>query len=462
MLLQRRVTPVLPNDLVKTTHRPLSSLFPLFPPVQVPFFWLPSMNDSVSRRDFLAASSAVTAGSLLAAAAQGDDKAETPRKTPLRLAAINSIYRLRSHAYHIVNRFVFGYPVNGFHHQPPFQIVRMFNDQYPKDDLSRTFCKRQGIELCKTVAEAIGGERTLDVDGVLLIIEHGDYPVNEFGQILYPRFKFFDQVVRVFHKSGRTVPVFVDKHLSYDRRHAVMMVETARKLKFGLMAGSSLPVTWRIPSIEPPLGTPFSEAVVCFGFDRGPAEIYLFHALEVLQCMLERRAGGETGVKSVTCLRGDAVWKAGDEGRWSTKLLNAAIACNPSRNVGPVRENVSNPQAILVEYRDGTRGAVLNLIEQVADFSFAARVRGSEQPIVTHFYLPPPPGAKFFDPLTFNIEKFLAAGTSPYPVERTLLTSTMLDLALHSQHDGGKVVSDPALDIRYAPPVSSGFFRGPV
>ena len=172
--------------------------------------------------------------------------------------------------------------------------------------------------------------------------------------------------------------------------------------------------------------------------------------------------GGETGVKSVTCLRGEAVWKAGDEGRWSTKLLDAAIACNPSRNVGPVRENVTAPQAILVEYRDGTRGAVLNLIEQVADFSFAVTVRGSEQPIATHFYLPPPPGAKFFDPLTFNIEKFLAAGAPPYPVERTLLTSTMLDLALRSQHDGGKPVSSPALDIRYTPPASSGFFRGPV
>ena len=114
-----------------------------------------------------------------------------------------------------------------------------------------------------------------------------------------------------------------------------------------------------------------------------------------------------------------------------------------------------------MEYRDGTRGAVLNLIEQVADFSFAATVRGRER-LAPHFYLPPPPGAKFFDPLTFNIEKFLTAGTPPYPVERTLLTSTVLDWALRSLHQGGKPLSDASLEIRYAPPASSAFFRGPV
>ncbi len=308
---------------------------------------------------------------------------------------------------------MYGYPVDGLHHQPPFQIVRMFNDQYPKDDLSRDFCKRHGIERSTTIAAALGGERGgLDVDGVLLIIEHGDYKVNELGQVLYPRYEKFQEIVEVFRKSGRSVPVFVDKHLSYDHAQAAAMVRTAQEMKFGLMAGSSLPVTWRRPSIEPALGTPFSEGLVAFGFDRGPAEVYFIHALEVLQCMLERRAGGETGVKSVTGLSGEAVWKAGDEGRWSQKLLDAAIAVNPSRNVGPPHENVKQPQAILVEYRDGTRGAVLNLIEQVADFSFAATVGKSPRPLATHFYLPPPPGAKFFDPLTFNIEKFLAGAAA--------------------------------------------------
>src|SRR5262249_9415220 len=160
-------------------------------------------------------------------------------------------------------------------------------------------CELHGIELCKTIPQALGEKQGLDVDAILLIIEHGDYPLNERLQTLYPRYEFFEQIVDVFKKCGRTVPVFVDKHLSFDHRLAAKMVQTAQQMKFGLMAGSSLPVTWRRPEIEPTLGTPFEEGLVCFGFDPKTVEIYLFHAFEVLQCMLERRKGGETGVKSV-------------------------------------------------------------------------------------------------------------------------------------------------------------------
>ncbi len=422
---------------------------------------------SLSRRDFLAASAlglTGVAGIHTATAAVAQERAVrvegASRKRP-RVAAINSIYRLRSHAYHIAGRFIHGYTRNGFHHQPPFELVRMWNHQQPENDLGPSVCKAHGIELAKSIPEALGGKNGLDVDAVLLIIEHGDYPVNERGQVLYPRAEFFEQIVEVFQKAGRSVPVFVDKHLSHDHKLAAKMVATAKEMKFGLMAGSSLPVTWRRPEIEPIVGTPFQEAVVTFGFDRGSVEIYLFHALEVLQCMLERRAGGETGVKSVEFLQGDAVWKAGDDGRWSWRLANAALSRCASTNVGPVRENVLKPQAVLVEYLDGTRGAVLNLIEQTSEFAFAANIDGRTEPVSSCFYLPAPPGARFFDPLTYNIEKFFAAGTPPYPVERTLLTSTMTDLATLSQHEGGKVISNPALAVKYAAPQDSSFFRGP-
>ncbi len=421
----------------------------------------------LSRRDFVAASSlglagvgAMSLGPNAVAQEQAVRAGVAAGKRP-RVAAINSIYRLRSHAYHIAGRLIHGYTRNGFHHQPPFELVRMWNHQQPENDLGPSVCKTHGIELAKSIPEALGGKNGLDVDAVLLIIEHGDYPVNERGQVLYPRAEFFDQIVEVFRKAGRSVPVFVDKHLSYDHQLAAKMVATAKELKFGLMAGSSLPVTWRKPEIEPTVGTPFKEAVVTFGFDRGSVEIYLFHALEVLQCMLERRAGGETGVKSIEFLQGDAVWKAGDAGRWSWRLMNAALSRCPSTNVGPVRENVLKPQAVLVEYLDGTRGAVLNLIEQTSEFAFAANIEGRAEPLSSCFYLPAPPGARFFDPLTYNIEKFFASGTPPYPAERTLLTSTMTDLATLSQHQGGQVITNPALAVKYSAPADSGFFRGP-
>ena len=383
---------------------------------------------------------------------------EAPAKLP-RVAAINSIYRLKSHAYHIAGRFIHGYTINGLHHQPPFRLVRMFDQQQPDDDLGPEVCQKHGIELCSSVAQALGGDK-LDVDAVLLIIEHGDYPQNERHQILYPRFELFQDIVDVFRKSGRSVPVFVDKHLSFDHQKAAKMVAASKELKFGLMAGSSLPVTWRISEFNPPLGTPFEEGVAVIGYDRSTWEIYLFHVLEVLQCMMERRTGGETGVKSVQTLSGDAVWKAGDEGRWSWTLLEHALSRCPSRNYGRVRDEVKQPLVTLIEYADGTKGAVFNLVEATSDFAFSGRIKDQAEPVSTCFFLPAPPGARFFDPLTFNIEKFFATGRSPYPIERTLLTTTMCDHAIRSQHAGGKVISDPSLMVRYQAPEDDGHFRG--
>ncbi len=382
-----------------------------------------------------------------------------PARRP-RIAAINSIYRLRSHAYHIAGRFLHGYTLQGRHHQPPFELVRMFNHQAPPDDLGPEVCAKFGVERCDSVAATLGGRDSLDVDGILLIIEHGDYPVNELGQIQYPRYELFEQIVDVFRASNRSVPVFVDKHLSYDHEKAARMVRTARELNFGLMAGSSLPVTWRRPELDLPRGSPLREGLVVFGYDRGPAEIYLFHALESLQVMLERRRGGETGVRRVTGLKGEDVWKAGDAGLWSWDLLDAALRHNPSRNYGQVQEQVKQPLALLVEYEDGTRGAVLNLIEAASELSFAGRVEGADEHPATWFVLPPPPGARFFDALTWNIEEFFQTGRAPYPVERTLLTSTVLDLGLRSLHQGSTPLASPALQVQYQAPEDDGHLRG--
>ena len=75
---------------------------------------------------------------------------------------------------------------------------------------------------------------------MLIIGEHGDYPRNEKGQILYPRYEFFKQCVEVFEKDGRAVPVYNDKHLSYSFEKAKWMVDASKRLKFPMLAGSSL------------------------------------------------------------------------------------------------------------------------------------------------------------------------------------------------------------------------------
>jgi hypothetical protein len=379
-----------------------------------------------------------------------------------RLAGINSIYFKLSHAYHILGRLMYGYTLKGKHHQPAFDVVRMYNDQYHNEgrlqDLSRNLAKTKGFQISKTIPEALGGANTLDVDGVLLIGEHGDYPRNARQQILYPRYEFFEQIVEVMKASKRFVPIFIDKHFSYDHVKARKMYDTAKQLGIPLMAGSSLPVTWRSPEWDLPFGAQVEEAVVCFYAD---LEIYGFHALEVLQCILERRAGGETGVKSIQTLTGDAVWKAWDRGDWNKDLAEAALRRSGSRDYGTPKDHVEKPVAIKVVYQDGTRATLLHLPGYVADLTAAVKLKNDPKPQATWFVLPAPPGARFFDPLTFYIEEFFKNGVSPYPVERTYLTSVMLDFVMRSASEKGQLYTEEALKIAYQPKKDSFFFRGP-
>jgi hypothetical protein len=247
------------------------------------------------------------------------------------------------------------------------------------------------------------------------------------------------------------------------------MAGWARELGFSLMGGSSLPVTWRRPELELPLSTQIEDALIA-GY--GPIEVYGFHALEAVQAMLERRRGGESGVQAVTCLTGKDVWKAGDKGRWSWDLLEAALARSETVNPGDIRRNVGSmavqglpatpATAFLVEYRDGLRATVLLLNGHIHDFCFAAKVRGEAKPASCLFYLPPPPGARYFDCLVANIEKLLETERSPYPVERTLLTTGVLEAAMESHYRRGARVETPEMEIHYTAPVDSGFIRGSI
>ncbi len=175
---------------------------------------------------------------------------------------------------------------------------------------------------------------------------------------------------------------------------------------------------------------------------------------------MERRRGGETGVRSVRTLVGDAVWPAWDRGEWSPQLAEACLRKSSTRDFGTPRDHATSPSAILIEYADGARAAVLNMSGYVADVTCAVKLAGDPKPQGAVFELPAPPGARFFDPLTFYIEELFATGESPYPVARTLLTSTVLDFAHRSAGDGGRPTADPAMRVKYAVPDRSYFFRG--
>ena len=117
------------------------------------------------------------------------------------------------------------------------------------------------------------------------------------------------------------------------------MYDTSRELGFAFMAGSSLPVTWRTPSVEMPLGARISEAL-CVGY--GGVDSYDFHGLETLQCMVERRRGGESGVEWVQAYRGERFWDALREGVWPRALMDAALSPQSHDHAGASRASTTS------------------------------------------------------------------------------------------------------------------------
>lgn len=399
----------------------------------------------VSRRAFVAAG--------LGSLARRGAAREKPR-----VAAIVTEYRHNSHADVICGRILQGYRPNDVPVEPRTRIVSMYTDQIAREDMSRRLAARHGFTIHPSVAEALtlGGGR-LAVDAVLLVGEHGDYPTNERGQKLYPRFELFEKIVGVFRKSGRSVPLFCDKHLSYDWEKARTMVHEARELGFPFMAGSSIPLTVRTPHVALEIDAPLEHAVAV-GY--GGLESYGFHTLEALQSMIERRAGGEKGIAAVEALEGEAVWKwsASDAGRWSAGLLEAALACSANAGPGKPEESARRPAVFVLEYRDGFRAAAYMLDGHARDFLFACSSRGRQGPLACRFGLASGRPLPHFDGLVRCIEEMFVSRRPVHPVERTLLTTGALAFLLESRHRGVRIET-PELRIAYHPPKDPWYQR---
>lgn len=406
---------------------------------------------SMSRRQFIAASTAA-----------GLAQAEPPKK---KVAAIVTLYvddeSLKSHAAVVVGRLLNGYTPNAVPVKPRTQVVSMYTDQVPDNDLSRELSQKHGFTIYPTIKDALtlGGD-DLAVDAVCLIGEHGDYPSNERGQKFYPRYELFEQIVEVFRRTGKIVPVFSDKHFSYSWLKAKQMYRWKKELGFPLMTGSSIPVTVRVPELEIPFGADMKQAVMV---GRGGLDGAGFHTIEAMQCMVERRAGGETGIQSVEWLEGAEVWRWRDspKGRWSIPLLEAALERNPSVKSGRPEDNVKQPVAFLLNYRDGLQVVVYMMTGHSNKWTFAGKIEGQPEPVSTHFGFIGREGARplvHFDGLVHCMEEMFVTGKPCYPVERTLLTSCALSLLFESRA-WKKRIETSELDIRYQAPKDTYFQR---
>ncbi len=402
-------------------------------------------SSSIRRRTFLAGAAAGVASTLLLRPGLA---AETAPRRP-KVAAVFTAFAHRWHAHVILENFLEPYLFNGELTDPGVDVVSFYADQFPAEDMARPVAKQYGIPIYPTVAEALTlGGTDLAVDAILLIGEHGDYPTDERGIRMYPRKRLFDECAAVIRKTGKPVPLFCDKHFSYRWDQAKAMYETAQELKIPLMAGSSVPLAERRPPLEIEPGAKIEQAVSIHG---GPFEIYDIHGLEVLQSMVEARAGGETGVKSVQLLRGPEVWAAAERGQWDPKLAEAALATELGPNLPPLREYVNSPavdpekvHAILVRYADGLTGVTLKIGNVGNRFLYAHRLAGGKVE-ATKYYVGPWNNRNLFKALSHAIQTHFQQGKSPYPVERTLLTTGVTLAAVDSAEAGGKPIETPDL-----------------
>lgn len=412
-----------------------------------------------------------------------------------RFAAVVNEYWRGSHADLLVGRLHDGYELLWTPTEPLSALDAVHVLDPGPTDLGGERALEWGVRRPSGVAEALSARGAgVDVDGVVLIAERNPRSgrpaeIDERGRPKDRRHELFMQVAHACEQSGRGVPVFLDKHLGNSWPEIREIYNTARRLSIPLMAGSSLPVTVRCPPVEIPLGSLVKEVVVVA---TGSGEPPIFHPLELVQSMIERRAGFETGVAEVRFVAGEQFWDAlAHGGLWSKDLVDAAIDAVP-HFAGGVREYYhryptdgvaghaattpprGREEAVVVDYNDGTRVSVLLLTGFMLRRSVAVRLSDSPDPIVTWT----PTGSKLTDvpmegaevarpgqkkPPTWNfdhlaafVDRFLFTGRSPFPIERTVLTSGILDAAIASRRLGGVALETPHLDIAYRPPVTPG------
>jgi hypothetical protein len=373
-----------------------------------------------------------------------------------KIAAVATAYFSGSHADVLLSRWLDKRktdPAWGWN-GPRSKLISLHMEQFGKRDISKKTCAKHQVPMFDTVAGALtlGGNK-LAADAVILIGEHGDYPENELGQQLYPRKELFDKIVDVFKATGRSVPVFCDKHYCWNFDWAKEMVQTAKEMGFLFFGGSSIPHCRRKPRRLDLKGKKIEEVMAVY---YGPWERYGFHTLDYIEEMIEQRAGGESGIRSITAYKGKDVWKRLDKGQWSKEMIDAALSVAAEVEPGDMRENCKRQPlaAHVVEHADGLRVTHLNLQGHMKEFAAAIKLPGKKKLLLDA----PVMGYKdthhaHFATLARIVEDAFLTNKAPFPPERTLLTTGATAGFMRALAQPGVTLETPELVIPYKPRV---------
>lgn len=387
---------------------------------------------------------------------------QTPQKRP-RIAVLVSYWAApRSHADWIVNKLLDGYWWNGAYTPSRVDVVSVYIHQLEESQLGQKVAKAKNIPIFKTVEEAVTlGGKDLAVDGVVIVAEHGNYRTDLQGHWLLPRWWIYQQVIRVFEQSKRSVPVFNDKHLSYNWNEAKWMYDKSRELNFPLTGGSSIPTYYRKPEIELDIDTPIKNSVVLGGTEDEGA---IFHAIDVLQCFVERRKGGETGVRSVQSIRGPETWKWVERNPWAAKLLDS-VAKTFELKPGHFQEN-TRANMCLVEYNDGTKAAVIS--GRDVGWTWAGEIEGHNEPTIISMLGWPGPFDQYHasNSQPHWITEMMVTRREPFNAERLLLSTGITNHYMDSNWENGRYsavgrrIETPFMNMTYRSTRGAQFSKG--
>lgn len=380
-----------------------------------------------------------------------------------RIAVLASYWAYtRSHADWIVNKLIDGYWWDGAYMASRVDVVSIYIHQLDASLLGQKVAKAKGIPVFKTVAEALTlGGKELAVDGVVIVAEHGEYATDLRGHWLLPRWWIYQQVVKVFEQSKRSVPVFNDKHLSYNWDDAKWMFDKSRELNFPLTGGSSIPIYFRKPEIEIDIDTPIKHSIVIGGAgDEGG----IFHAIDVLQGFVERRKGGESGVKTIQSIRGSEAWKWVASNPWASKLLDA-VAKSFDFKPGHFQEE---PQTniCVIEYNDGTKAAVIG--GRGVGWTYAGEIEGKNEPTIISMLGWAGPYDQYHasNAQPHWIVEMMLTKKEPFNAERLLLSTGITNHYMESNWEGskysavGRRLETSALNIKYRSTRGAQFSKG--
>ena len=224
-----------------------------------------------------------------------------------KIAAVITSYFPRSHADVIVTKFLKGFPTDDGLLAPEVDVVSMYLDQvHFGDDIGCAIAEEYGVPMFGSINQALtlGGDK-LAVDGVLLIGEHG--------------------IIRGMRRSNTCIraSIFLSRFAGCSLRRgglcrclAISIFRIIGTMQSGcaIALGNSMCRLWRgrlfrLHGASRGLSMSWdTEIETAMSVAFGGLDSYGFHALETLQCMVERRVGGETGIVAVQCLEGDEVW----------------------------------------------------------------------------------------------------------------------------------------------------------